>query len=256
MAERLQKVMAQAGVASRRASEKLIAEGSVSVNGKIVTELGTKVERGDKIQVNGAPIEGTEKKVYYLLNKPRGVVTTTSDDKDRDTVMDVLKDVKERVYPVGRLDYDTTGVLLMTNDGELANMLMHPKYNIDKVYVAKVKGIPTNDQLKELRQGVTVRTIEKNRHVTYHAAPAKAEVISTDHRKQVSMVRLTIHEGRYHQVKEMMKAVGHPVIKLTRERYGMLDLTGLVPGEYRDLRYEEVQNLKSGQQFRKSGGRL
>ena len=211
MAERLQKVMAQAGVASRRASEQLILDGKVTVNGKTVRELGTKVEPSDKIAVSGEPIDSREKLVYFLLNKPRGVVTTNSDDKGRATVMDIV-DEPERVYPVGRLDYDTTGVLLLTNDGELANKLMHPRYRIDKVYVAKVKGIPT-------------------------------------------IVKLTIHEGKYHQVKEMMKAVGHEVLKLTRERYGMLDLTGLTPGEYRPLRYEEVQALKAGKQYRKSAGR-
>lgn len=256
MAERLQKVMAQAGVASRRASEKLITEGQVTVNGKRVTELGTEVEPNDKIEVNGTPVEGNEKKVYFLLNKPREVVTTASDDKDRATVLDILKDVPQRIYPVGRLDYDTTGVLLLTNDGDLANQLMHPSYKIDKVYVAKVKGIPTNDELKALRLGVTVHTIENKRHRTFHAAPAKAEIIGVDKAKNTAMVQLTIHEGRYHQVKEMMKAVGHPVLKLTRERYGMLDVDNMAPGEYRELSYDEVQNLKNGKQYRRSSGRL
>lgn len=256
MAERLQKVMAQAGVASRRASEKLITDGRVTVNGKTITALGTKVEPHDKIEVNGEPVEGNEKKVYFLLNKPREVVTTASDDKDRATVLDILKDVPQRVYPVGRLDYDTTGVLLLTNDGDLANQLMHPKYNIDKVYVAKVKGIPSNDDLKALRLGVTVHTVEKNRHKTYHAAPAKAEIVAVDRAKNTAIVRLTIHEGRYHQVKEMMKAVSHPVLKLTRERYGLLDVTDLAPGEYRELTYDEVQALKQGKQYRRSSGRL
>lgn len=255
MAERLQKVMAQAGVASRRASEKLITDGKVTVNGSVVRELGVKVEPSDKIEVNGEPLDVREKLVYFLLNKPRGVVTTTSDDKGRATVMDIV-DEPERVYPVGRLDYDTTGALLLTNDGELANKLMHPSYRIDKVYVAKVKGAPTNDELKALRLGVTVKTKQNGRFVTFKAAPAKAEIMSTDSTKHTAMVRLTIHEGRYHQVKEMLKAVGHEVIKLTRERYGMLDLTGLTAGEYRPLRYEEVQALKSGKQYRKSAGRL
>ncbi|UEG66824.1 rRNA pseudouridine synthase [Weissella hellenica] len=254
MAERLQKVMAQSGVASRRASERLITDGQVTVNGKLVTELGTKVEASDQIEVNGTPIDSKEKLVYFLLDKPRGVVTTNSDDKGRQTVMDIL-DEPERVYPVGRLDYDTTGALLLTNDGELANKLMHPKYRIDKVYVAKVKGIPTNEQLEQLRHGVTVKTVQNGRHHIFKAAPARAEILSTDKKKHTSIVRLTIHEGHYHQVKEMMRTVGHEVIKLTRERYGMLDLSGLTPGEYRPLTHEEVQLLQSGRQFRKSAGR-
>lgn len=248
MAERLQKVMAQAGVASRRASEKLIIEGHVTVNGKTVTELGTRVEPGNKIEVNGSPIEGSEKLVYYLLNKPRGVVTTSSDEKGRTTVIDVLDEVKERVYPVGRLDYDTTGALLLTNDGELANQLMHPRYKIDKVYVAKVKGVPTNDELKALRLGVMVDGKK--------TAEARADILRTDRKKGTATVQLTIHEGRYHQVKEMLKSVGHPVIKLHRERYGMLEVNDLASGEYRALRHDEVQYLKNGRQMRKSSGRL
>ncbi|WP_373809296.1 pseudouridine synthase [Weissella soli] len=248
MAERLQKVMAQAGVASRRASEKLIADGHVTVNGKTVTELGTKVEPSDHVEVNGAPLEGQEKLVYYLLNKPRGVITAVKDDKDRQTVIDVLADVRERVYPVGRLDYDTTGALLLTNDGELANQLMHPRYKIDKVYIAKVKGVPTNDELKTLRLGVVVAGKK--------TAEARADITKLDKKKGTATIQLTIHEGRYHQVKEMLKAVGHPVIKLHRERYGMLDVNDLLTGEYRELRYEEVQQLKSGKQVRRSSGRL
>ncbi|MDR3190882.1 MAG: rRNA pseudouridine synthase [Lactobacillaceae bacterium] len=248
MAERLQKVMAQAGVASRRASEKLITDGMVTVNGVTIHELGTKVEPTDKIEVKGSPIEGQEKIVYFLLNKPRGVITAASDDKNRRTVIDVLDEVRERVYPVGRLDYDTTGALLLTNDGELANMLMHPRYKIDKVYIAKVRGIPTNDELKELRLGVLVGGKK--------TAEARADILKFDKKKGTATVQLTIHEGRYHQVKEMLKAVGHPVLKLHRERYGMLEVNDLLSGEYRELRYEEVQQLKNGKQYRKSSGRL
>ncbi|KRN75787.1 hypothetical protein IV73_GL000286 [Weissella kandleri] len=248
MAERLQKIMAQAGVASRRASEKLIEAGRVKVNGVVVTTLGTKVEPHDHIEVDGSPLEGSQKHVYYLLNKPRGVVTTASDDKNRATVLDVLSDVTERVYPVGRLDYDTTGALLLTNDGELANQLMHPRYRIDKVYVAKVKGIPTNDELKTLRQGVVIDGQK--------TAEARAEILRTDTRKNTATLELTIHEGRNHQVKNMLKKVGHPVLKLHRERYGMLEVHDLVSGEYRALTHNEVQQLKRGKQVRKSSGRL
>ena len=155
--ERLQKVMAEAGVASRRASEKLIAAGHVAVNGQVVTELGTKVTKGDQVTVDGVPIKREPLK-YYLLNKPRGVVSTAHDDKGRRTVVDILKDddVEERVYPVGRLDYDTTGILLLTNDGALANKLMHPKFEVEKTYIAKVKGVLSNHDLQKLRQGVIV----------------------------------------------------------------------------------------------------
>ena len=153
--ERLQKAMAEAGVASRRASEKLILQGRVAVNGKIVTELGTKVGVHDEIVVNGVPIHH-EQHVYYLLNKPRGVISSAHDDKGRRTVVDIIHDadIDERIYPVGRLDYDTTGILLLTNDGALANKLMHPKYEVEKTYVAKVEGIVKNDELKQLRLGV------------------------------------------------------------------------------------------------------
>ncbi|MFL1695564.1 pseudouridine synthase [Weissella kandleri] len=248
MAERLQKIMAQAGVASRRASEKLIEAGRVKVNGVVVKTLGTKVEPHDHIEVDGSPLEGSQKHVYYLLNKPRGVVTTVSDDKNRATVLDVLSDVDERVYPVGRLDYDTTGALLLTNDGELANQLMHPRYRIDKVYVAKVKGIPTNDELKALRLGVVIDGKK--------TAEARAEILRTDTQKNTATLELTIHEGRNHQVKNMLKKVGHPVLKLHRERYGMLEVHDLVSGEYRTLTHNEVQQLKRGKQVRKSSGRL
>ena len=147
MAERLQKVMAQAGVASRRASEKMILDGKVKVNGKVVTQLGTKVTGNDAVEVNGKLIEQAETKEYFLFYKPRGVISAAKDDKGRKVVTDYFSDIPVRLYPVGRLDYDTSGLLIMTNDGKLANMLMHPRYKIEKTYVAKVKGIPTNDDL-------------------------------------------------------------------------------------------------------------
>lgn len=236
--ERLQKVMAEAGVASRRASEKLIQTGHVQVNGQTVTTLGTKVGRHDDVQVDGVPIH-REQHVYYLLNKPRGVISSAHDEKGRKTVVDLLhedEEVTERIYPVGRLDYDTTGILLLTNDGDLANRLMHPKFEVAKTYVAKVRGIVTNDDLKRLRLGVRI-----DGHKT---KPAKTRLKETDRHKQTSLVQLTIHEGRYHQVKRMLEAVGHPVIKLHRETYGFLNLQGLQSGEFRELRPEEVTKLK------------
>ncbi|QFV00899.1 pseudouridine synthase [Limosilactobacillus pontis] len=235
--ERIQKVMAAAGVASRRASEKLIAAGRVQVNGETVTALGTKVGHRDKVEVDGVPIN-REPHVYYLLNKPRGVISSAHDDKGRKTVVDILHEdeVEERIYPVGRLDYDTTGILLLTNDGALANKLMHPRFEVAKTYVAKVKGIVTNDELKRLRLGVRIDGRKTK--------PAKTRLKEVDRHQQTSLVQLTIHEGRYHQVKRMFEAVGHPVLKLHRETYGFLNLQGLQSGEFRELRPTEVTKLK------------
>ncbi|MGI1826617.1 pseudouridine synthase [Ligilactobacillus salivarius] len=235
MAERLQKVMANAGVASRRASEKLIQEGRVMVNGVVVTELGTKVESDDSISVDGKLLKKDEKKVYYLLYKPRGVISAAKDNKGREVVTDYLKDVPERLYPVGRLDYDTSGLLILTNDGDFANQMMHPRYKVDKTYVAKVEGLITPDSIKKLRNGVVIDGKTTSR--------ARAKIISRDAKKNTSIVSLTIHEGRYHQVKKMFDAVGHKVQKLSRITYGTLTLDGLTSGEYRELSHNEVREL-------------
>lgn len=235
MAERLQKVMANAGVASRRASEKLIQEGRVMVNGVVVTELGTKVESDDSISVDGKLLKKDEKKVYYLLYKPRGVISAAKDNKGREVVTDYLKDVPERLYPVGRLDYDTSGILLLTNDGDFAQRLTHPKHEVDKVYVAKVKGIATKTMLSPLTKGIK---IEGKR-----TSPARYQILSVDPKTNHSIVELTIHEGRNHQVKNMLQAVGLPVQKLKREKYGDLTLQGLRPGDYRELNKKEVSSL-------------
>lgn len=235
MTERLQKVMANAGVASRRASEKLILAGKVMVNGQVVTELGTKVTGADVILVNGQAID-QEKKAYYLFYKPRGVISAVSDDKGRKVVTDYFEEIPERLYPVGRLDYDTSGLLLMTNDGQLANALMHPRFKVDKVYVAKVKGLVQTEDLKRLRQGLVVDGKK--------TAKAKAKLLKQDKAKEISLVQLTIHEGRYHQVKKMFEALGYRVSKLKRERYAFLDLSGLTSGDYRKLTAAEVKGLK------------
>ncbi|WP_251546748.1 pseudouridine synthase [Limosilactobacillus caecicola] len=237
--ERLQKVMAEAGVASRRASEKLIAAGRVTVNGKTVTQQGVKVTKNDQVAVDGVPIKHEPLK-YFLLNKPRGVISSAHDDKGRRTVVDILKEdgVEERIYPVGRLDYDTTGILLLTNDGDLANKLMHPKFEVEKTYIAKVRGVLTNREMKQLRQGVMVDGRKTK--------PAKTKLLEAADDWQSSRVRLTIHEGRYHQVKRMLKAVGHPVMKLHRETYDTLNLVGLPSGgQWRELRPQEVKKLKN-----------
>lgn len=233
--ERLQKVLAHDGVASRRQSEKLIMSGRVKVNGTVVTELGTKVGVHDQIMVDGVQVT-SEAPAYVLLYKPRGVISTANDEKGRKTVVDLVADVSQRIYPVGRLDYDTSGLLLLTNDGELANRLTHPKYEVEKTYVARVKGIPSNDAMRKLRQGITVDG------ETY--APAKSKVLSHDDKRKTAIIEVIIHEGKNHQVKKMLEAVGYPVEKLKREQYGFLTLKGLNAGEARNLKPEEVKELK------------
>lgn len=233
--ERLQKVIAHAGITSRRKAEELIVAGRVSVNGQIVKELGVQVSAKDRVEVEGVPIE-QESPVYYMLYKPRGVISAVTDDKKRKVVLDFFTDVPERLYPIGRLDYDTSGLLLLTNDGDLSQKLMHPKHEVDKVYVAKVKGIADKKQLLPLSRGIRIEGKK--------TAPARFEILSTDAATQTSIVQLTIHEGRNHQVKNMLKAVGLPVQKLKREMYGSLTLAGLRPGEYRELTKKEVNELK------------
>ena len=235
--ERLQKVMAHAGVASRRKSEELILDGRVTVNGNKITELGYKVTVSDRIEVDNVPIH-KEEQVYFLFYKPRGVISTVSDDKGRKVVTDYFATVKERIYPVGRLDYDTSGLLLLTNDGELSQRLTHPKYGVDKVYIAKVKGIADKYNLRPIAYGMKLDG--------YKTSPARYEIISVDTEKQTSIVSVTIHEGRYHQVKKMFEKCGLLVQKLKRESYGPLTLQGLKPGEYRKLTPKEVRLLKQG----------
>jgi 23S rRNA pseudouridine2605 synthase len=229
--ERLQKVIAEAGIASRRKAEELIVEGKVKVNGKVVTELGTKVDSKDTIEVNNKIIE-KELKEYYLLNKPRGVITSTSDDKGRTTVVDLIS-TDARIYPVGRLDYDTTGALLLTNDGEFANILTHPKNSIDKVYLAKLNGIIKGEQINTLKDGVMLDNVL--------VKPSRVKLKKVDPTKNTSMVEITIHEGKNHEVKRLFESVGFLVDKLTRERIGIFNLEGLKSGEYRKLTTKEVQ---------------
>lgn len=228
--ERLQKVIAEAGITSRRKAEELIIKGLVKVNGKVITELGTKVSDNDKIEVNDVLIE-KEKKEYYLLNKPRGVITSTSDDKNRRTVVDLIN-TSARIYPVGRLDYDTTGLLLLTNDGEFSNIIMHPKNEIDKVYMAKLEGIITVDAINKLKQGVEFEGVMLK--------ASKVKLKKVDKVNNTCMVQITIHDGKNHQVKNMFKMVGYEVEKLKRERLAFFTLTNLKSGEYRKLTKEEV----------------
>ncbi len=232
--ERLQKVIANSGYTSRRKAEALIQNGKVKVNGKTVYELGTKVSTGDMIEVDGNLLQKEEQKVYFLLYKPRGVVTTTQDDKNRKTVVDLI-DTAVRIYPVGRLDYDTTGILLLTNDGQLANMLMHPKNNIDKVYIVKVNGLIGKEQIKRLQSGVVIEGRKTSK--------SQAKIKKYDKKTNTSIVELTIHEGRNHQVKKMFETLGYQVLKLKRERISFLTLSGLKSGAYRMLSPKEVKKL-------------
>lgn len=231
--ERLQKVIANSGLVSRRKAEELIINNKVMVNGVVVNELGTKVSGNDEIMVNGKILTNEEKE-YILLNKPRGVVTTTNDDKNRKTVLDLITTDK-RLYPVGRLDYDTTGLLLLTNDGELTNLLIHPKNEIEKVYMAKIKGIIRGEEIKKLASGVLIDGKKTSR--------AKVKLRKIDKKNNTSLVELTIHEGRNHQVKKMFETIGYEILKLKREKFAFLDLKGLKSGEYRYLNPKEVKKL-------------
>jgi pseudouridine synthase len=238
MSERLQKILSTAGVASRRLSEELILQGRVSVNGKTVTELGTKADpSSDEIKVDGRRIKTTQRKRYVLLNKPRGYITTRSDPQGRPTVMDLVKGVKEYVYPVGRLDYDSEGLLLLTNDGELAARLTHPRHEVEKVYEARVKGVPDDRVLERLARGVP---IEGRR-----TAPAKIRASEpfVKGSGEQTVVEISIHEGRQRQVRKMFEAVGHPVVRLKRVRIGPIEDPDMPIGHWRELTPQEIAKL-------------
>lgn len=234
--ERLQKVIAQAGITSRRKAEKLIEDGQVKVNGKTVKELGTKVSPSDEIEVDGVPID-KEEPVYFLFYKPSGVISSVKDEKGRKVVTDYFAEIEQRIFPVGRLDYDTSGLILLTNDGDFANTLMHPKFHVDKHYVAKVRGIPSKEELRKLSNGIRLED--------GYTAPAKVKLKSMDRRKNTAIIEMTIHEGRNRQVRRMFEAIGYPVQKLKREGYGYLDLKGLNPGEARELTPHEVKQIRN-----------
>jgi 23S rRNA pseudouridine2605 synthase len=238
--ERLQKILSQAGVASRRASEQLMLEGRVTLNGVTVRELGTKADpAADDIRVDGRRIRLPEQRRYLLLNKPRGYVTTRSDPQRRPTVLDLLGGVREYVYPVGRLDFDSEGLLLLTNDGELAAHLTHPSHGVARVYEVRVAGIPDPHDLERLARGVTIdgRRTE----------PAQLQIVP-DRVADRATVRITIHEGRNRQVRRMFDAIGHPVDELRRVAIGPIRDTRLKPGAWRDLSATEVSALKRAAQ--------
>ncbi len=234
--ERLQKVLANANVASRRKSEILIKEGRVTVNGKIVTELGIKVSRKDVIKVDGKAIEQT-KKVYYLLNKPTGYLSTVSDDKGRKTVIDLLKeeDSDKRVYPVGRLDYDSAGLLLLTNDGDLTYRLTHPKYEVEKEYLVRVKGIVIRKKIVELRKGLKIDG--------EWMRPKFVRLRELDKENQSTLITVILTEGKNREIRRLFDALGYQVKKLTRIRYDFLTLDGVERGSYRPLKIHEIKRL-------------
>ncbi len=235
MEERLQKFLSQAGIASRRDAEKIILAGRVRVNGKTVQELGSKVDPArDKVILDGRPVEA-QKKVYYIFNKPRGVITSMSDPEGRKTVADYFKNLPEKVFPVGRLDYNTEGILLFTNDGELAQLLSHPSHTVKKTYRVSALGMINDDALDKLRMGLLLDDGK--------TAPAIVDLMEYQHEKNVTIFDITIHEGRNRQVRRMCDAIGHPVRYLKRTKFAGITLSGLKRGGIRELNPEEVKNL-------------
>ena len=232
---RLQKYLAQCGVASRRHAEEMIAQGLVQVNGQTVTEMGVQVEETDVVCVRGEHVRPETEKRYILYHKPMGEVTTVTDDRGRETVMDHFRDFPVRLYPVGRLDYDSEGLLLLTNDGDLAARLTHPSHEVDKTYLARVSMQLTPDEIHQLRAGVTLED-------GFRTSPAKVRVIREE--TFASAVLITIHEGHNRQVRRMMEAVGHKVLLLRRVKFGPIDLKGVERGAWRDLTAEEIKALK------------
>ena len=230
--ERLQKYLANAGIASRRKCEELILQGKVEVNGNIITELGTKVTLNDIVKYNGKIIKPEEEKVYILLNKPIGYVTTVHEQFGRDKVLDLIK-INKRIVPVGRLDMYTSGALILTNDGELVNKLTHPKNEIDKTYNVTLKGKITEQEIDSLKSGVI---IDDN----YLTKPAKVKILKIDEEKDITRVQIVIHEGKNRQVRKMCEAINKKVLALHRSKIGNLDVKDLKPGEWRYLKLNEI----------------
>ena len=234
MSMRLNKYIASAGLCSRRKADELIKNGNVKVNGAVVSEMGFTVSEGDIVTVNGKRVEGDQPKVYVALNKPLGYITSMDDEKDRATVADLVSDIPERLFPVGRLDYNTTGLLIMTNDGQLTYSLTHPKHEVGKTYVATVAGVLSDKRLSMLRRGVDIGG--------FVTSPAKVRIIKQNPRSTV--VEIIIHEGKNRQVRKMFAAVGNKVQSLERVAIGDIRLGRLKEGHYRKLTREEIEYLK------------
>lgn len=232
---RINKYIAQSGICSRRKADELISNGNVKINGAVMKEPGYDVQEGDTVSVNGRNIETAVKPVYVLINKPYGVVTTVSDDRDRATVMEVVKDIDARLFPVGRLDYNTTGALIMTNDGEMAYRLTHPKHEVWKTYRARVAGVLSNEKMFRLRKGVDIGG--------FVTSPAKVNIIKGN--AHSTIVEISIREGKNRQVRKMFAAVGNPVQELERIAIGEIRLGHLKEGHYRKLSREEIEYLKN-----------
>lgn len=234
--ERLQKIIAQSGYCSRRKAEELIVENRVTVNGVLINELGFKANYNDDIRIDNKPLNNKEEKVVYLLNKPKNVISSVSDDRGRKTVIDIV-DVKERLFPIGRLDYDSSGLLLLTNDGDLMQRIIHPKFEVEKVYEVTIDGIIRKDEIKKLENGVRIDD--------YVTDKAKVELIKTNDNKNKSTLLVTIHEGKNRQVRKMFKAIGYNVSKLHRIKEANIELGNLKSGEYRKLKPIEIKKLKT-----------
>ena len=233
--ERLQKVIAERGYCSRRKAEELIQEGRVALNGVIVRELGVKAEKDDEILIDGKPLEKEKKKVYYLLNKPKGVISSVKDDRGRKTVIDLL-DVKERVYPLGRLDFDSSGLLILSNDGELMQKMIHPSFEITKVYEVTIDKLISDEEIRKLEAGVRIDD--------YVSAPCTIKLIRKNENKKISFLEVSIHEGKNREIRKMFETVRAKVTRLHRIEEAGIALGKLRSGEYRELRVKEVADLK------------
>ncbi len=232
---RLQKYLAEAGVASRRKCEEMISQGRVEINGQVVSEPGTKVEGDEVIKIDGKEVKREQKKVYILLNKPVGIISSAQDQFSRKTVLDLVEGIDERIYPVGRLDYDTSGLIILTNDGEFANILMHPRHEQEKTYRAQIKGRLGEVEIRILESGVVIED--------YRTAPAKVKVLETTPRD--TTVEITIHEGKNRQVRKMFEALEHPVLRLKRTGIGPIGASGLEEGKWRYLTRNEIEALRA-----------
>lgn len=235
---RINKYIASCGVASRRKAEEIILDGRVTVNGKLVTELAFNIdEEKDIVEIDGEQIGVEKNNVYIVLNKPEGYITTVKDQFDRPSVLDLVKDIDERVYPIGRLDYETSGLLILTNDGDLTYKLTHPKHEVDKTYVARVKGKLTKEEIERFKTGLKIED--------YTTAPAKLKVIKYDEQRDSSLLEIKIHEGKNRQVRKMCKAINHPVLRLRRSAMGKIKIGDCEIGKYRYLTEDEIKYLKN-----------